>query len=302
MKNVLSYYYNMHLSDIHQADGIYKFNLGKFAYAFMPYTRELNEINELYELSKNLINNGILSHQFVPNKDNQLITYVNQKPYILLQLYNSEKRNITIDDINQFSYISSKIELPDKFKRFNWAELWSTKIDYFEYQVNQFGKKNPYIRESFSYFSGLVENGISLFNYLNIEYEVLSVTHQRLNSNDTLFEFLNPLNFVVDYKVRDACEYFKSKFVTNQNILNDIIKYLSNKNLNIYEILLFYIRMFYPSFYFDRYEYIIKNEADDYELKDVMKLADSYERLLKDLYSFLSNYINMPDIEWIKKT
>lgn len=302
MKNVLSYYYNLHLSDIHQIDGIYKFNLGGIDYAFLLYTRDVNELNDLRDLSIKLIQKGIFSHQFIPNKDNQFITYVNQKPYILLQVYKNDKRNVTIDDINKFSFASSKIDVLKKLVRFNWADLWAKKIDYFEYQVNQFGKNNPYIRESFSYFSGLVENGISLFNSLNMEYDVFSVAHQRIHYNDTLFDFLNPLNFVIDYKVRDACEYFKEKFVNNQNILNDIIKYLSNKNLNLYEILLFYIRMFYPSFYFDRYEYIINNQEDDYQMKNLIELADSYEKLLKDLYRFLSNYIRMPDIEWIKKT
>lgn len=300
MKNVLSYYYNLHLSDIHQIEGIYRFNLNGIEYAFTQYKRNLNEIRELYELSLLLFQNGIMVHQFVLNKENQLITYVNQKPYVLLQIYNNSKQNITINDINNFSFSSSILKLPEK--QVNWANLWSDKIDYFEYQVNQFGKKNPLIRESFSYFSGLVENGISLFNMLELDYNNYSVSHQRLSSKDTMFEFLNPMNLIIDYKVRDACEFYKEKFLNKQSISNEIKEYLSNKNLNVYEILLFFIRMFYPSFYFDKYEYIINNEEDDYQLKTIIELSDKYEKLLKEIYFYLSKYINMPDIEWIKKT
>lgn len=300
MKNVLSYYYNLHLSDIHQTKGIYRFNLNGIEYAFTQYKRNLNEIRELYELSLLLFQNGIMVHQFVLNKENQLITYVNQKPYVLLQIYNNSKQNITINDINNFSISSSILKLPEK--QVNWANLWSDKIDYFEYQVNQFGKKNPLIRESFSYFSGLVENGISLFNILGLDYNNYSVSHQRLSSKDTMFEFLNPMNLIIDYKVRDACEFYKEKFLNKQSISNEIKEYLSNKNLNVYEILLFFIRMFYPSFYFDKYEYIINNEEDDYQLKNIIELSDKYEKLLKEIYFYLSKYINMPDIEWIKKT
>lgn len=300
MKNVLSYYYNLHLSDIHQIEGIYRFNLNGIEYAFTQYKRNLNEIRELYELSLLLFQNGIMVHQFVLNKENQLITYVNQKPYVLLQIYNNSKQNITINDINNFSFSSSILKLPEK--QVNWANLWSDKIDYFEYQVNQFGKKNPLIRESFSYFSGLVENGISLFNILELDYNNYSVSHQRLSSKDTMFEFLNPMNLIIDYKVRDACEFYKEKFLNKQSISNEIKEYLSNKNLNVYEILLFFIRMFYPSFYFDKYEYIINNEEDDYQLKNTIELSDKYEKLLKEIYFYLSKYINMPDIEWIKKT
>lgn len=300
MKNVLSYYYNLHLSDIHQIEGIYRFNLNGIEYAFTQYKRNLNEIRELYELSLLLFQNGIMVHQFVLNKENQLITYVNQKPYVLLQIYNNSKQNITINDINNFSISSSILKLPEK--QVNWANLWSDKIDYFEYQVNQFGKKNPLIRESFSYFSGLVENGILLFNILELDYNNYSVSHQRLSSKDTMFEFLNPMNLIIDYKVRDACEFYKEKFLNKQSISNEIKEYLSNKNLNVYEILLFFIRMFYPSFYFDKYEYIINNEEDDYQLKNIIELSDKYEKLLKEIYFYLSKYINMPDIEWIKKT
>lgn len=300
MKNVLSYYYNLHLSDIHQIEGIYRFNLNGIEYAFTQYKRNLNEIRELYELSLLLFQNGIMVHQFVLNKENQLITYVNQKPYVLLQIYNNSKQNITINDINNFSFSSSILKLPEK--QVNWANLWSDKIDYFEYQVNQFGKKNPLIRESFSYFSGLVENGISLFNILELDYNNYSVSHQRLSSKDTMFEFLNPMNLIIDYKVRDACEFYKEKFLNKQSISNEIKEYLSNKNLNVYEILLFFIRMFYPSFYFDKYEYIINNEEDDYQLKNIIELSYKYEKLLKEIYFYLSKYINMPDIEWIKKT
>ena len=52
MKNVLSYYYNLHLSDIHQIEGIYRFNLNGIEYAFTQYKRNLNEIRELYEFFK----------------------------------------------------------------------------------------------------------------------------------------------------------------------------------------------------------------------------------------------------------
>ena len=32
------------------------------------------------------------------------------------------------------------------------------------------------------------------------------------------------------------------------------------------------------------------------------KMSKKYEKLLKEIYFYLSKYINMPDIEWIKKT
>ena len=57
------------------------------------------------------------------------------------------------------------------------------------------------------YFSGLVENGISLFTILELDSNNYSVSHQRLSSKDTMFEFLNPMNLIIDYKVRDCLLY-----------------------------------------------------------------------------------------------
>lgn len=36
--------------------------------------------------------------------------------------------------------------------------MWVQKIDYFEYQVSQMGKKYPVIRESSIYYVGLAES------------------------------------------------------------------------------------------------------------------------------------------------
>lgn len=300
MKNVLSYYYQLHLNDIHQNDGIYRFDLNGIHYAFLPYYREQSELNSLYKLSVELLNNGVYCHQFIPNKDYELITMVNQKPYVLFQVYHIEKTDISVNDIQKFALLSSGISFDDQLKRNNWSTLWENKIDYFEYQVSQFGRQYPIIRESFSYFLGLVENGISLFNSLNLEDIHLSVAHKRLTKKT--FDFYNPLNLIIDYQVRDACEYFKDLFIYKEDIYNDIILYLSSRNLTIYEILLFYTRLFYPSFYFDEYEDIINQEKSDQSLKKIIEKIPYYEKLLKRLYYFLSSYFMMPDIEWIKKT
>ena len=45
-----------------------------------------------------------------------------------------------------------------------WQDLWIKKIDYYEYQINQFKKKYPYLYQTFSYYSGLTESAIMLAN------------------------------------------------------------------------------------------------------------------------------------------
>ena len=109
------------------------------------------------------------------------------------------------------------------------------------------------------------------------------------------------MNFIIDYRIRDAAEYFKDLFVENENIFENILNYFYKEHLTMYECYSFFVRLFYPSFYFDAYERVINNEIEDSKLQIIIDKTSSYERLLKQLYYYLSNYMEMPDIEWIKK-
>lgn len=299
MKNALQYYYHLTVQNIHQSEGIYKFQLQNQYYAFYPYDGDLNAIETIYNLSIDLLNNGIYCHQIVLNLENKIVTFVNGNPYVLLRSNYALEEKITLEHIISFSNMTNNITYKSEIRRDNWEQLWSQKIDYFEYQVNQFGKSHPIIRESFSYFAGLAETGISLLNQMKLDYKDLVVSHKRIKRTQTVFDLYNPFSFIIDLKVRDACEYFKESFITNKNILDDIKYYLANNRLTNYEYLMFLIRMFYPSFYFDLYEDIIENNKNEELLKPIIQLADQYQKLLHELYIYISNFIALPEIEWI---
>ena len=301
MKNALNYFYNLNSFDIHQVDGIYKFNINDNLYCFLEYTRDIREIKEIYNLSLELLHKGVYCHQIIPNKNGEFITYVNQKPYVLLQVYIDMDKKISLEDIEFFSNSTSLFEYNEILKRNNWNVLWESKIDYFEYQMSQLGKKYHLIRDSFNYYIGLVENGISLFNSIKIDYKYYSVQHRRIKYNDTLFDLYNPLNFVIDLKIRDISEYFKEQFIYYDNVFNDIKEYLIRNNLSTYECLMFFIRMLYPSFYFDLYEEIIEERKQEKNLLNIIDKTNNYQLLLKNIYLFLNNYIPVPEIEWLKK-
>lgn len=302
MKNVIAYYYNLYSYDIHQNDENYKFSVGNYHYVLTPCN--INTISEIYELSNMLIANGVYVHQIMPNTSNNLYTIVNGKSYALLRLYSLMDEKVEFQDILKFSNTASKIQIND-YESPNWALLWANKIDYFEYQISQFGKKFPIIRESISYYIGMVETGISLYRNSNIgiikDNVNLNVTHKRLKTDDTLYDLYNPMNLLIDYNIRDAVEYFKNLFLIKENILNDVIKYFQYQYLTSYDCFLFFVRMFYPSFYFDLYEQIVENNDNEEKLLVIIEKSSSYEKLIKDIYIYLSNYINMPDIEWLKK-
>lgn len=294
MKNVLNYFYNIYAENIRLNGDNYYFNYKNENYIFYLYNDNYKELEKIYEIYTQILKRGIYSHQIILNKDNQISTIYNQKQYVLLKISINLNTKITINDILYFGNIT------EGYKNIiNWKNLWSSKIDYFEYQMSHFGKKYQLIRNSFSYYAGIVENGIIL---LNEKKDVISsISHKRILNNETVLEFYNPLNYIIDIKVRDAAEYFKNKLLTDKNVFEDIKNYLSISKLNENEVYYFFVRMFYPSFYFDCYEKVMNGILDEYKIKEVIEITPYYENLLKGLYQYLKKYIQIPEIEWLNR-
>lgn len=294
MKNVINYYYSLNPNDIYQRGKNYFFELNN-NYVFYLYEGNIDEINDIFELSNLLINNNIYCHQIVLNNEKSVLTKVNDNYYILMQYFVSLEK-IDYKDILLLNRIPFN---NDKFKRNDWFLLWTKKIDYFEYQISQIGKKFPLIRESFSYFVGLAELGICLFKNSNTN-TITYISHRRINKDSTLFDLYNPLNIIADTRSRDISEYFKSNF--DNNILINVENYIYQNNLNETECLLLFIRFLFCSFYFDLYENIIDGKVEEEKIITVIEKIDSYELFLKQFYFYLKNKNIVPIIEWLEKT
>ena len=300
MKNVLQYYYGLIPASIHQKGKQYIFEIEKNNYVFLPTDRSLEELNTIFEINNQLRERKIYTHEIILNNNNSIVTFVNQIPYVLLKTFVKKDEIIILNDIIYFQNNTILKQNYPNINRTDWYHLWAHKIDYFEYQVSQLSKKYPLIQESFSYFLGLAENGISLYKMLYQESKIeYTVSHKRVDSNSTLFDLYNPLNFIIDCKSRDASEYFKSLFLKKEDVINDIIYYLKYSNLTDYEAQLFFIRMLFPTFYFDVYEEVITGEYKEKELQKVIIYAQKYEILIKQIYQYLKSFIYLPEIEWI---
>ena len=294
MKNVLSYYYNLYSENIRLNGENYYFTNNNYYYVFYLYNGDDKNLNRIYEIYQQIIKMGIYSHQIIFNKDGQITTQYGNKKYILFRTSSELTEKVKIQDIINFGNITNFFEEGNL-----WKQLWSNKVDYFEYQITQVGKKYPLIRESFSYYIGVVEAGICLLN--NSKKLRCSVAHKRITKNEDLFEFYNPTNYILDTRVRDLSEYFKNKLFETDDIFIEIKDYLENSNLTQDEVYYFFIRMFYPTFYFDCYEKIIDQDLEEYKIKEVIEITPRYEMMLKKLYMYIKNFIEIPEIEWLNR-
>ena len=142
----------------------------------------------------------------------------------------------------------------------------------------------------------MAENAIILVNNIDFNNIPLGLSHRRITNMS--FNLYNPLNIVIDVRIRDVCEYFKFCFFNNIDISMELELFLSYNSFNIDEAKLFLARMFFPTYYFDLYEKIIDNEIDESEIKKVIIKADNYEKILKQVYYHFKN--NQINIEWLE--
>lgn len=291
MKNAIKYFYNLDADSIRQNNDKIFITINKELYYLSLYDN--TDVENQYALTNNIP----LFNRLIRNNKGSLITNINNKSYVLMKII-IKNRTITINDIYNMNKIY--IYQPNSNLLSRCINLWQTKIDYISNQIYENNKKNQTITSSFGYFNGLTETAIELLKNINNNQIYTYISHNRIKYNDTLLDLYNPLIILLDSRIRDTSEYFKSAFFEGVDVENDIKKYLSNLNLN--EIQFFFARLLYPSYYIDIYESIVKGKEETKKLQNVLSNINKYEQLLVNIYNYIRNNYTITIIEWLIKT
>ena len=304
MKETLEYYYGLDIESIEELDGKYHFKIENQDYFFVFYNRGIEELEDIINVSNEMVKKGINVHKILINRNNSFLTKVGEYNYILFAVSNLNEEY----DIFDMVKISEKLVLNNNksnLYRNNWGTLWSEKIDYFEYQVRELSIEKKVVKNSFSYYVGMAENAISYVNNTNVKYGGdayrIVLSHRRVFYPNYKLNYLNPLSFVFDLEVRDIAEYLKAMFF-KKNVdycLDELSSYLKIRHLSLYEYQMLYARLLYPTYYFDVYESVMNKNTDENILVDVIKKCDVYEEFLKKTYLEISKYAKIDKIEWI---
>lgn len=304
MKETLEYYYGLDIESIEELDGKYHFKIENQDYFFVFYNRGIEELEDIINVSNEMVKKGINVHKILINRNNSFLTKVGEYNYILFAVSNLNEEY----DIFDMVKISEKLVLNNNksnLYRNNWGTLWSEKIDYFEYQVRELSIEKEVVKSSFSYYVGLAENAISYVNNTNMKYGGdayrIVLSHRRVFYPNYKLNYLNPLSFVFDLEVRDIAEYLKAMFFKKDIsfCLDELSSYLKIRHLSLYEYQMLYARLLYPTYYFDVYESVMNKNGDEEELVNIIKKCDSYEEFLKKAYLEISKYAKIDKIEWI---
>lgn len=305
MKNTINYYYNLNPNKINQQFHFYYFYVDQELYYFTIYTRKSKDIQAIYDFNQEMLQRNILVHEIINNRTNTILTYINQIPYILLKISININKFISLAEINYLSNIY--IPYRNELMRSNWAVLWANKIDYLEYHNEQNYQKYPLLSNSFNYFIGLAENAISYLNHavasLKPEKSDIGViSHDIITLDDTIYSLYDPQNIIIDHKARDVAEYIKiSFFRDNYSIFDELDEYFKHNYFSFYGIHLLIARILYPSFYFEIYDEIVRNQVNESAILKITSRISEYEKYLADIFGYFHRYYHIEDIGWLKK-
>ena len=291
MENILNYYYNLVIKKI------YKNNEEFWVYTddgIFILNKLLFEIDELELIISYLNNTKEPYHLLVLNKDGDpFINYEDEK-YVLFKV------RCDLDlDINPLIFSSYVLN-----GSYDWAEVWSKRIDYYELQMNEV-VSDVNIFYAMNYYIGLTENAISYYNNLIDIYGrgdlIYSISHRRINSPIKAISYYNPSNMLIDLNVRDVAEYIKYSFFDDILTDSEILSIVNNLNFNNVMANMFLVRLLYPSYFFDLYDDYIENREVNNKIFTYIKKSHEYESLITKIYSRLTLKNDIISFMWIFK-
>ena len=295
MKDLLNYYYFLLPNKIYMINNNYFFSYNNYFFGLYLYKNNIDDINNIFNLNNYMLLNNFKINKIILNKDSKILTIRNNKYYCLVQLFFNNKNIINLKNIIEFNKQRLYINI---LNRSNWYYLWINKIDNIEYILNHLKNKYKILYNSSFYYIGLTENAISYLNYYKDQNNNLGICHKRINSN-LENDFYNPLNLIIDYKVRDIAEYYKYMFFYKKVGVNDILLSLKKIKMSGIDYIYFYIRMLYPSYFFDILDNILNEKVNENDIFKITNMQDDYEYLLYLIYNYLKNKINLLEIKWL---
>ena len=294
MINEIIYFYNLFPSKVYNENGKYKFFLNGFYYYFFSFD-DIDKLEYSYKLSLYLIRNGFYCHSFVLNVFDNFYSTISNINYVLFKCNDFCNSKIDIDYL--IYYYNSFYLFNNEYLIQKMRNSFIDRVDYMEYEIENYKLKYPVIFSSSRYFIGLAELSIQLLYKFSGKLNV-SINHSKLLNFDDVFEFYNPLNFIIDYNIRDFAEYVKYCFFYKDLSFDKIKKYILKFIKSNDESIVFLSRLIFPSYFFELCDSIFFDQVSESKIYFIINKIDSFEKFVNDIYSYLNLYFNLPYIDF----
>lgn len=274
MRDFIKFNYNLDFEKIDIFEDGFYFECNNKTYLICEIFRDEEEFNNLVNL---LIAKNVKYHLLVLNKDGNYISEFDGKKIVVLECV-TDKYIIT-------EYENTNVIVTSQN---NWGMFWEERI--FNYETK---KKELLIPKDVKYFLdyylGLTEAAI--VNYNNVkdsgEEARFMLQHNKISFPITSFSFYNPVNYLLDYCVRDLAEYVKSKFFYDSITVDDVITIINKNSFTLAELNMFLVRLIYPSYFFNIVD--DKEFESSSDLFNIIKKSSRFENFLKELIINLKN-------------
>ncbi len=306
MKENILYAYHMKIDEIEEEKDYAFFSYQNNSYYFTKIKRNEKEFQELLAIIQELRKKNIPIFPFVLNYYGSYVTMVENIPYVLVEVTQPQKE-YGILEMMEFQKLLVLTNEKSSLYRNEWASLWAEKVDYFEYQVHEMGKKYPIILNTFSYYVGLAENAISYAKLVEKRIPKpqnlpIVLSHRRVSYPNYRLNYDNPLNFIFDLEVRDIASYIKSMFFEDEDLaIIDLETFVKLRKPDLYSLSMLYARLLYPSYYFDAHVKIMEYKEKETILLSLIDKIDAYEKFLQKVWYMLRKYAPLEPIAWLLK-
>ena len=191
--------YKILLNDYNEQNNYISFKYKGDDYFFVPFIRNISEVDLLLRIDKELNQNHFRCHEIILNRFGKALSTIDGKNYILLKINEDYRREVDLFEIvdNSLKY---KVTSSNIKKNSNWSKLWQRKVDYLEKQIEALGHNKKELVGSFSYYVGLSENAIAYYNkvYEDNLNDYYTLSHRRIFYPNYWLNYANPLSFVFD--------------------------------------------------------------------------------------------------------
>lgn len=295
MNEIISYLYNINISNELKYDGQVLYKTNSSHYLYKEIDNNYSAILFLYNIIKQIKNYHFFSYNFKQNIFNDIISTYNEKKFVLIDVGNDYDKIVDFDDMFSFYNDSRNILICKVKYRNNWDLLWESKISYLSEHFNTNKLINKNYSLIFNYYISIAEIALEYLLKVKRRYSdnnQICFAHRRILYPNIKLNFYNPLNFIIDIEQRDISEYIKSLFYNHEDYENELVYYLKLHKMDHYSASLLYARIIYPSIFLDDYE------TNALKIEKYIDF-DLYEKFIKKIYDIISSYILIDKIDWL---
>lgn len=299
MKELINWYYQLHIDHLEQLNDIYYTMIGDRYIYIISVGKEKNTV--FFHLLQLLQYSP--SQRVLLSKDNTTTVLFENKHYYVLESMVPLHEYIDIRNINIPVIYPKPYPVANQLK-----ERWISKNRLHEEQLNVIIDQlsttdRPLFFDLATYYIHLNEQAYTFINKLQQTEYPVSLCHMRLTPMSYKYEFFAPQLLTLDNKARCYCEYIRHLFLTHSDLkmIRTFVQVVNQTNpMSKEEWELLYTRLYFPTQFYDALYSLREGEAVDIPV--IYEQALQYAKLLYQLpYEvYHQSQIELHVPEWVK--